>query len=207
MMLERLLVVGAGGQGKVVVDAVRGSKNHFEIVVADEDERKHGQILLGYKVTAPIVNALSGVIAFHVAVGHNAARERISEYLAQQGLANPLIAHLRACISETAEIAEGAFVAAQGVVGPDARVGKGCIINHGAIIDHDCHVAAFSHIAPGATLGGGVRVGQRVLIGAGANILPGVTIGDDCVVGAGSVVLNDLEPGSLHVGVPARKYK
>jgi sugar O-acyltransferase (sialic acid O-acetyltransferase NeuD family) len=204
MISERLLVVGAGGQAKVVIDAMRVANTQLELVLADDDERKQGKLLMGLKIIVPVGGALQGVSAFHVAVGENGIREKISNCLAEQGLGNRTIAHVRGYISETAEISEGVFIAAHAIIGPDARVERGCIINHGAVIDHDCRVAAFSHIAPNATLGGGVVLGRRVLIGAGANILPGVSIGDDCVVGAGSVVLRDLEAGSVHVGVPAR---
>lgn len=208
MMPEKLLVVGAGGQGKVVTDAVlHDPGNRFEIVIADENECKHGQTLLGHKIIAVEKKALKGMAAFHVAIGDNAARERMSEYLTAEGLANPVLIHVRACVAESALIGQGSFIAAQAVVGPDARIEKGCIINHGAVVDHDCHVGAFSHIAPGATLGGGVRIGRQVLIGAGANILPNVSIGDHCVIGAGAVVLNDLAAGGVYSGVPARKRK
>lgn len=206
MASERLLVVGAGGHAKVVIDAARVVEKGIDLMLADDDERKHEQIMLGL-IIVPVAQALRGVSAVHVAVGNNAMRERISDRLAAQGLTNRTIAHVRACVSESAQISEGVFIAAQAVVGPDVRVERGCIINHGAVVDHDCYLAAFTHIAPNATLGGGARVGRRVLIGAGANILPGISIGDDCVVGAGSVVLHDLEPGSVHVGVPARKFK
>jgi sugar O-acyltransferase (sialic acid O-acetyltransferase NeuD family) len=207
MMLEKLLVVGAGGQGKVVVDAVRSTRIPFDVVIADDDGRKHGQTLLGQPVVTPLDAALEGINAFHVAIGNNAIRARVTQYLEGRGYANPSITHHRAYVADTARIGNGVFLAAQSVVGPDAVVETGCIINHGAIIDHDCQVAAFAHVAPGATLGGGVRIGKYVLIGAGANILPGVSIGDDCVVGAGAVVLKDLLPGSVHVGVPAHRYK
>lgn len=49
-----------------------------------------------------------------------------------------------------------------------------------------------------------VRIGSRCFIGVSAVVLPGVTIGDDCVVGAGSIVTNDIPPGSVAVGNPAR---
>jgi serine O-acetyltransferase len=43
-----------------------------------------------------------------------------------------------------------------------------------------------------------------VNVGAGAKILGAVTIGDDAVIGANAVVLEDVPPGALAVGVPAK---
>jgi len=61
----------------------------------------------------------------------------------------------------------------------------------------------FSHIAPIATLKGGLNIGNAVLIGAGADILPNVSINGGCIVGAGLVVLNNMNPGVIYAGVPA----
>ena len=71
--------------------------------------------------------------------------------------------------------------------------------------DHDAQVGDHSHIAPQAALGGGVRVGRRVLLGAGALVLAGLRICDGAVIGAGAVVRAPiLEPGT-YAGVPARR--
>lgn len=207
MTLEKLLVIGAGGQGKVVIDAVRKGKLPFDLAAADDDEGKRGQALLGLAIAVPVQVALASSGAFHVAIGNNRIRERVTLELASRGLPNPAIAHPMAAIADSARIGAGSFIAAQAVVGPDAAVAHGCIVNHGAVIDHDCQLGAFSHVAPGATLAGAVRLGARVLVGAGANILPGVSIGDDCVIGAGAVVVNDIEAGGVYVGVPARRVK
>lgn len=48
-------------------------------------------------------------------------------------------------------------------------------------------------------------IGNRVDIGVGACVLGAVTVGDDCVIGANSVVIRDLPPGSVVMGVPARQ--
>jgi serine O-acetyltransferase len=47
-------------------------------------------------------------------------------------------------------------------------------------------------------------IGDGVIIGAGAKVLGGIALGDNCRVGANSVVLSDIPPGCLAVGVPAR---
>ena len=50
-------------------------------------------------------------------------------------------------------------------------------------------------------------LGRRVLVGAGATLLPGLRICDAAVIGAGAIVRAPiLEPG-VYAGVPARRVK
>ena len=48
-------------------------------------------------------------------------------------------------------------------------------------------------------------IGNRVDVGVGVCILGAVTVGDDCVIGPNSVVIRDVPPGSVVLGVPARQ--
>ena len=57
---------------------------------------------------------------------------------------------------------------------------------------------------PSVALAGGVEVGAGALVGIGARVIPGVAIGEGAVVGAGAVVIDDVEPFTTVVGVPAR---
>jgi len=59
-------------------------------------------------------------------------------------------------------------------------------------------------IAPGAHLGGEVTIGEGVLIGIGATVMPQRRVGDWAVVGAGACVVEDVPDGVTVVGVPAR---
>lgn len=54
---------------------------------------------------------------------------------------------------------------------------------------------------------GGATVRRLARIGANATILPGVVIGENALVGAGSVVVDDVPPGAVVVGNPARMVK
>ncbi len=49
-----------------------------------------------------------------------------------------------------------------------------------------------------------IKIGNDVVIGAGAIVLPGVKIGDGAIVGAGSVVMSDVPAGMTVIGNPAR---
>jgi sugar O-acyltransferase (sialic acid O-acetyltransferase NeuD family) len=202
MRTEAILLYGAGGHAKVVLDALLldGAKR-ADIDVADDSAALHGSDFLG----APVRPAGEcGGRRFHVAIGIARAREAVQARLLAEGRQALAVIHPRACVSPLASLGQGVFIAAQAVVAPAARIGDAVIVNHGAIVDHDCMVGAFTHIAPNATLGGNVTIGRRVLIGAGATLLPGVQVGDDCVIGAGAVVTADVAAGGTWVGVPAR---
>lgn len=52
-----------------------------------------------------------------------------------------------------------------------------------------------------------VIIGNDVEIGSNTTIHPGVTIGDNATIGAGAVVISDVPPNSIAVGVPAKVVK
>ena len=97
---------------------------------------------------------------------------------------------------------------------PAARIGTGILIDHatGVVVGETAVIGNDVSILQGVTLGGTgkqtgdrhPKVGNGVLLGAGANILGNVRIGDGSKVGAGSVVLSDVPPHCTVVGVPAR---
>ncbi len=203
--MNTLLIFGAGGHGRVVADAALCSGQWQTVAASDRDRaRCQGQLIAGVNLIASD-QALVSAQCIHVAIGNAAAREKESASLPADKLAT--VIHPRASVSAQASVAAGCFIAAQAVVAPMARLGRAVIVNHGAVVDHDVIVGDFSHIAPLAALGGAVRIGQRVLIGSGASVLPGIRIGDDVTVGAGSVVCSDLPDAGVYAGVPARRLK
>lgn len=190
-------IYGAGGHGKVVLDAMQNSGLQADAFIDDAD--------LFRWMDLPVLRpaTLDGILptAIHLAIGNCSARETISKGLS--GAEFISIFHPKASVSPSALIKEGTFIAANAVIGPDAIVGAHCIINHNAVVDHDCIVGDFCHIAPQVSLGGGVNVGRGVLVGAGSIVLPGLVIGDYAVIGAGAIVTKNVAPGQTVVGNPA----
>jgi len=98
---------------------------------------------------------------------------------------------------------------------PAAKIGSGILVDHatGVVIGETAVVGDNVSILHGVTLGGTgkdkgdrhPKIGNDVLIGAGAKILGNVSIGNGSKIGAGSVVLEDIPPHTTAVGVPARQ--
>lgn len=114
----------------------------------------------------------------------------------------------------------------------EAEIGENCIIHShvwigkGVKIGNDCKVQAFTFIPTGVKIGNNVFLGPRVtftndkyppsgkwldtivgdgvVVGAGAVILPGLILGKGCKIGAGAVVTKDVLPGVVVVGNPAK---
>ena len=99
-------------------------------------------------------------------------------------------------------------------IGPNARIGSRCVIEHfGAIIIHsEATIGNDVRIRQGVTIGNKSAqepndvpvIGNNVDIGAGAKILGKIVVGDGVAVGANAVVIRDVPPNCLAVGVPAR---
>ena len=105
--------------------------------------------------------------------------------------------------------------AATGVeIHPGAKIGRRTFIDHGmgVVIGETAVVGDDVVLFHGTTLGGttmtpGKRhptVGNNVTIGSGAKVLGNIKIGDGSSVGANAVVVKDVPPGNIAVGIPAR---
>ena len=85
--------------------------------------------------------------------------------------------------------------------------GIGCVVHPKAVIGEDCKifqgVTIGSKWSKASCLGEAPRIGNNVMIGAGAVILGNITIGDDSIIGANAVVTHSIPKNSLAVGVPA----
>lgn len=201
-----LVVFGAGGHGKVVVDAAQAAGIHIDLVV---DDHPASPQLLGVQLVSSRDPYWLGLKQFRfvVAVGDNLTRARLFAALQDRG-GRPLnVVHPRSVLAPSVRLGLGVMICAGVVVNVDARIGDNCIVNTSASVDHDCVVEEHVHLCPGVRLAGMVRIGARSILGTGAVVLPGVRVGTGCVVGAGAVVNRDLPDRVMAYGVPCRIQK
>jgi sugar O-acyltransferase (sialic acid O-acetyltransferase NeuD family) len=200
---KRLVVIGAGGHAKMIIEAAGARWRDFAVV--DDDPKLAGTQILGHIVSLRSGVAIDPGVAAIVAVGANATRARLLDWLETTGCEIVSVIHPSAIISPSAVIGAGVFVGPGAVIGAEARLMRGAIVNTAASVDHDGLIGDCAHIGPGAHLCGEVSVGTRTLIGAGASVIPCIAIGSDCRVGAGAAVIGDVADELTVVGVPARQ--
>ena len=191
-------IYGAGGHGKVVLDAMQLGLVDCSGFI---DDRAVG-INAGLQVYSTSDIVANSAAYIHLAIGNCKIRERLAQTLREFSFFS--VVHPNAVVAKSSKLGEGTFLAALAIIAPDSSVGCHCIINHSAVVDHDCHVGDFVHIAPHVALGGGVKVGKGVLVGSGAIVLPGLEIGDYATIGAGSIVTKNITAGTTVAGNPAR---
>jgi sugar O-acyltransferase (sialic acid O-acetyltransferase NeuD family) len=191
-----LIVVGGGGHGRVLLEALRSAGREVRGVVD-----RHPAVATSLPKGVPWLGDDGALAAFPPTqyalvngVGGigDGKRRQIFERLREQGYVFASLCHASAVIAHGADLGEGAQVMAGAVLQPGVRIGANAIVNTRSAIDHDCLIGDHCHVAPGAVLCGRVVVGEDTHIGAGAVVIQGVRIGRGTVIGAGAVIRHDV---------------
>jgi UDP-perosamine 4-acetyltransferase len=206
-----VLIVGAGGHGKVVLDCLRAAGECNPIGFVDADTSLAGTSIGGLPVFGP-PNQLPKIRSTKIksaiiAIGDNRTRRSYARMLIDQGFDLINAIHPHACVSATAHIGRNVVIAAGAIVCTEARIGDSVVVNTAAVVDHECEIGEAAHICPTVALAGRVRVGEGAFIGIGAKVIPCLSIGEYAIVGAGAVVIRDVPAHATAVGVPAKVIK
>lgn len=200
-MSKQLIIIGAGGHGRVAADIARLRGYHVAFL---DDQVVENVNRIGVVADfAKYVNTAD----FFVGIGNNAARKAVFQRLEKSGARIINLIHPAAVVAEDVTFGKGVMVAPGAVINTGCHIEDGALINTCASADHDCVVGAFSHISIGSHLAGTVTVGEMTMIGAGATVINNIAVCEKCTIGAGAVVIKDTEISGTYVGVPAKKIK
>jgi sugar O-acyltransferase (sialic acid O-acetyltransferase NeuD family) len=201
-----LVLIGAGGHARVVLDAAQACGLTVDGLL--DTAREAGDTLAG----APILGGdehlddsdFVRAHGFHVSISDPVAKTSLVNRLNSVSARFETICHPGAIISSSATLADGVFVNAGAVINAGAQIGAHVIVNTRASVDHDNEIGPGAHIAPGVTVCGDVVVGAGARVGPGAVLGRGARVGAGAVIGAGAVVIADVPDGARVWGVPAR---
>lgn len=205
MKKKPLVVLGAGGHAKVVLEALHSTGRRAAALV-DADNSLRGKKVEGVlvaggddKLTAYPPKRYDATVGVGAARNTN-ARRRLHEAALAAGYALPPVVAASAVVARSACLGPGAQILTRAVVHPAASVGAGAVVNTGAVVEHDCVVGEHAFLGPAVVLCGGARVGAGAFLGTGAIVLPGVSVGAGALVAAGAVVRKDVADGAKELG-------
>lgn len=210
-MNKKLLILGSGGNGRVIADVAEKCNEFDEISFLDKkfltnnfSKNINSRKLIG-DITEETIKKFSKEFTHaFVSIGDNKIRLKWLKELLKFDFIIPVICDPSAQISKYAEIDQGCFINTNVVVQCNSRVNFGSILNTSCTIDHDSIIGEGSHISPGVNIAGNVKIGKYCWIGIGSKIIQGVRIGNNVIVGGGSLVLNDIPCNTKVFGSPVK---
>lgn len=205
-MSVAIVIVGAGGHGRVVADVCRSAGR--SVVGFLDPAAERGTLIDGIPILGDDERlADSTFIASHeycIGVGDPVLRCELASSVLDAGGSLPVITHKSAVVAPGVIIGQGSILMAGAIVNPGSTIEDFVIVNTAATVDHDGHISEGTHLCPGAHLGGNVHCARCVYVGIGASVIQGVRIGEHAVVGAGATVIRDVGAGETVVGCPAQ---
>ena len=181
--MEKLLLVGAGGFGRVVLEH---ASQTYECAFVD-DVQEMGLIINGCGVIGKLsdIKKLYGQYSqLIVTIGNNALRERVYREAAEIGYSFPNIIVPSAYISPYAAVGVGCVILNNVVIQNNAKVGNGVILNPGVEIHHDSEVGNNVLIYTNSVIRTFAKIGERAHIGST------LTVANEVVVPADSKIMD-----------------
>lgn len=169
-MGKKLLILGAGGHGKVAkeiaLDMKKEGKRVYEVVdfLDDDISNAVGKI-------EELENFKNSYDEVFCGIGNNLVRKAMLEKVEKLGCCIPILVHSTAYISPSAIIEKGTIVEPNASVNANTIVGTGCIISIGSIVDHDVELEKYVHVNAGAICKAGSKVEAYRKLEAGEVVL------------------------------------
>ena len=191
-MNDELLLVGAGGLGRVTVEHATRT---FDCAFVD-DGYPVGTEICG----VPVVGAIQDLTQLRneyshlvVTIGDNRLRERIYWQAQALGFAFPNVVVISAYVSPFAQLGWGCILLNNAVVQNGAQIGNGVVLTTGVEAHHDCVINDFALIYTNSVIRTGATVGKRAKIGSTVTVSNFAAVPEDAVVPDGFVVTPEEE--------------
>lgn len=204
--MEKLIIIGAGGYAKSVLDSIDFYNYKVEGFI---DEYATNDEHLGYPILAKSLEELENPkkYFYFIAIGNNAKRKIWYDRLKENKLRLINVVDRSAIISPEAKIGTGCFIGKMAIINSKATVGSNCVINSRALIEHGCSVSKHVNLSTNSVINGDVVVGEGSFVGSCSVTIGQLSIGKWSTVGAGAVVTKNVGDGVTVAGVPAKVIK
>lgn len=207
-MSKDLIIIGAGGDGRVAAQIVEDIGDEWNLLgYLDDDPEKQSIEINGFPVLGKIPDATKYHNCYFVILLGNPQNRFIKKrYVSKLGidLENyATLIHPSATISKYIKIGRGSVILPGATISPNVEIGNHVYIGK-AHVSQGTKIGDYVLMVNLAAIGGKVTMEEGCYIGQNSAIREGVTIGKWSLVGMGSVVVSDVPAYHVVVGNPAK---
>ena len=209
--MKKVIVYGAGEFGSLITNVMSYHSDLNIVAYVDDDSNKIGQLIDGVPILCneDILKFTqnNGIEYAISSIGNNKIRAEKYTLLKNKGFQMLSIIHPQALIDTKVTYGDNVIIEMGTAIHTNSNIGNNVFLGGDALIGH--HNIIGNHVLVGGNVsfGGSVIVEDYVSIGVGSSIKPGVRLGEGAVIGVGAAVVNDVKPGDVVVGVPAKPIK
>lgn len=211
-----IVVVGAGGFGREVIDiieTVNASESQpvwdllgvIDDALSDDNRSRLQDRSITYLGSSDdFVNSGSRKVAYSVGIGSPQVRRVIADRFDAAGHEGAVVIHPSVTMGARVSIGSGTVLCAGVRLTTNVAIGRHVHVNLNATIGHDTTVDDFVSLNPLASISGDCVIERDVLVGVGGIVLNGLRVGRGATIGGAACAVRDVPPGTTVVGVPAK---
>ena len=208
--MKTVLIVGAGGFGRELFSWCTHDPAYGKDWIVEGFLDDNATALRAFDLPVEVIGAISdyrpsGSEELVCAVGLPKIKRKVVETLKSRGARFRQLIHPTVVLGRNVRLGEGVVLCPGVILTCNNEFGDFVTFNCNASAGHDVRVGRFCTINAHCDLTGFVAIGEEVLLGSGARVIPGRRVGDRAVVGAGSVVIMNVGADTTVFGNPARR--
>lgn len=210
-MSNKLLIIGAGGLGRGVLELIHSiNKVTYKYeVIGFVDDSPQG-VINGVKYFGTVYDLLQidSEISVVIAIGNPNIKEDIYNKLkSKSNIEYPNLIHPNVEFSTYNKLGVGNIISANVAMSTNIKIGNFNLIHYNCTIGHDAEINDFNSIYPLSSILGYTKLANNIEVGANSTVLPEVRVDNNVRIGAGAVVNKDIPSNKTVVGVPAKIIK
>jgi len=204
---KNMVIIGAGNVGLFLAYNFDLFLHSYKLIgFVDDDIHKHNKCFAGLPVLGSIndLKNVSSGTAIALGIACPKLRKQIIAKIMKYQLSFPNMISKNAWISKEVKLGIGTIIYPGVCINYGTEIGDFAIINMNCSIGHNVRLSDFCTLAPGVNLAGFTSLAECVEIGIGAATKQNINIGRNSIIGGQAMVVKDVPPHSLVIGVPGK---
>ena len=203
--MKKLYIIGAGSVGGFVASNFSDFNLNYQLIgFLDDDAKKIGTQFCGLPVIDKVdiaVDLKNTAVIIGVAFPHQKINilERIKS---NSSMEYPTLIHPKAWVSKDVTIGKGVIIYPNCSINYGSVLSDFVVMNMNCALGHHTKIGEYCSLAPGVNTGGHTTFKSGCDIGIGVCTKQHITVGENSVIGGQSMLIRDVEKGSIVFGVP-----